>query len=179
MRDYIEQLNECHSYLFDDFYVEDETEYDFFKKYLKTQSLPDQKNGVAQTYLYIHEEDNGNKSIQGFYSLRASSLIIEKDDFVKEGSPAIEIYELAVKKPKQRKGIGRKLMEDAIATILNIAELIGVQHVLVCATESAVGYYKRFNFSKIPGHKDVPRDTREGSSNSGCTAMSLPIAIKE
>lgn len=179
MRDYIEQLNERHSCLFDDFYVEDETKYDFFKKYLKTQSLPDQKNGMAQTYLYIHEDDDGNKSIQGFYSLRASSLIIEKDDFVKEGSPAIEIYELAVKRTKQRRGIGRKLMEDAIVTILDVAKLIGVQHILVCATESAIDYYKRFNFSKIPGHKDVPRDTREGNSNSGCTAMSLPIAIRK
>ncbi len=181
MKDYvdrIEQLNEEHRCLFDDFYVEDEVNYDFFKNYLTRQSLADQKHGIAQTYLYIREDNEGKRSILGFYSLRSSSLIVEKDDFVKNGSPAVEIYELAVKKAHQQRGIGRKLMEDAIATILDVADIIGVQHILVCATESAKGYYKKFNFAKLPGYREVPRDTRENNSNVSCTAMSLPIALK-
>ena len=142
------------------------------EKYLILHSLEDQKNGNAQTYLLIQENDNGEQELLGFYSLRAS-LILEDDNFTKLGEPAIEIYELAVKKDLQKHGIGSKLIKDAIARIYKVSKIIGVKHILVCAKNNAENFYKRYYFMKIPVHKEMPRS----QDNIPCVPMFLSLSI--
>ncbi len=173
MIQYITNLLDEHSSLFKSFFATEQIDNDYFKKYLILHSLEDQKNGNAQTYLLIQENDNGEQELLGFYSLRASSLILEDDNFTKLGEPAIEIYELAVKKDLQKHGIGSKLIKDAIARIYKVSKIIGIKHILVCAKNNAENFYKRYYFMKIPVHKEMPRS----QDNITCVPMFLSLSI--
>ncbi len=170
----VEPLEKKHRNLFSDFRVTEE-ESDYFKKYLTRHALPDQEKGKARTYLCIERDSSGNDTLLGFYSLRASSLIIEMDfEDKRKGEPAIELYELAVNMATQKRGIGKKLMHDAIATIYNTSQTVGVRYILVCAKKDAVSYYKKFGFAQLPGYKDIPRS----DDNSECVPMYISLHKK-
>lgn len=111
----------------------------------------------------------------GFYSLRASSLVIEEDDFQKTGEPAIEIYELAVHGKLHHNGYGEQLLFDAIARILEASQQVGVRYIVVCAKNDAVSFYEKYGFEVIPGHKEIPR----GTNNRQCVPMSVPLQPKD
>lgn len=172
MKYYIEPLDKSHVPLFDDFKAYEDEENDYFNNYLRMNGLLDQKQGIAKTYLYI-KENKEKKEILGFYSLRASSLIIDIED-AREGQPAIEIYEFAVRYDHQKKGVGKKLMMDAIARIVGISFEIGVKYIIVAAKEDAVGYYKRYKFAEIPFYKKIISTV----DNSGCVGMYLPLNVE-
>lgn len=172
MKYYIEPLDESHVLLFDEFKAYEDEENDYFNNYLKLNGLLDQKQGIAKTYLYI-KENKEKKEILGFYSLRASSLIIDIED-VREGQPAIEIYEFAVRYDHQKTGVGKKLMMDAIARIIRISYEIGVKLIIVAAKKDAVGYYKRYKFDEIPCYKKIISTI----DNSQCVGMSLSLNVE-
>ncbi len=170
----VEPLEKTHYKLFSDFRVTEEKS-DYFKTYLTLHALPDQEKGKARTYLCIERNSSGNDALLGFYSLRASSLIVEMDlGDKRKGEPAIELYELAVNKATQRRGIGKKLMQDAIATIYKASQIVGVRYILVCAKKDAVSYYKKFGFAQLPGYKDIPRS----DDNSECIPMYISLHNK-
>jgi len=172
MNYYIEPLDKSHVSLFDEFKAYEDEENDYFNNYLKLNGLLDQKQGIAKTYLYI-KESKEKKEILGFYSLRASSLIIDIED-VREGQPAIEIYEFAVRYDYQKTGVGKKLMMDAIARIIRVSYEIGVKHIIVAAKKDAVGYYTRYKFAEIPCYKKIISTI----DNSQCVGMSLSLNVE-
>lgn len=169
MECYIEQLEKEHVKLFPNFKVYENSDNDYFNNYLRFNGLLDQEQGIAKTYLYIRETKD-KKEILGFYSLRASSLIIDYGED-KEGQPAIEIYEFAVRYDCQKAGVGKKLMMDAITRIIEVSNEVGIKHIIVAAKEDAVGYYRRYKFEEIPGYKKIISTT----DNSACIGMSLPL----
>lgn len=166
MIDTIENLEKEHEKLFDEFHA-DAKDDDYFRKYLKIRALKDQKNGIAQTFLFIRKDENGKKELLGFYSVRASSLIRLGDEFQSIGEPAVEILELAVKKTVQKQGIGTKLIKDAVANIYNVSKSVGVKYILVCSKEDSVGFYKKFNFDIISTSRDIPRE----ENNTTCIPL--------
>lgn len=173
MTDVIEQMTIEHIPLVYDFNVIDEEGIDYFKNYLMTQALQDQKDGYANVQVLVREEDNGQKKLLGFYAIRCSSLIIDNmDNGERLGEPAIEILELAVHKDFQRQGIGSNLMKDIFnkAKVLN-DEHIGVRHLLVCAKSTAVPFYEIFKMKKLIIGK-IPRNF----DNQDCIGMSVRLA---
>ncbi len=175
----IEALNDSHREITKDFTAEENPNgTDFFNKYLNVSAPHDQKSGNAQTHLMIETDEGGKQTVVGFYSLRASSLVKYTDDFdgARIGEPALEIYQLAVRRNRQKQGIGTSLLMDIIARVTEMAKQIGIMHLLVCSVEESVGFYEKCNFKKIPNYKRyIPRN----NSNVSCIGMSLPLQIEE
>ena len=178
MRLFIQPLDQTHRTLFEDFEAEDENVgRDSYKTYLKVNAEADQRKGNARTYLAIEENDEGKRTLVGFYSLRASSLIKDNGEYddEKTGEPAIEIYQFAVKRERQRERFGKKLMQNIIGVAYELSQSIGVMYLLVCSVESSVGFYEKCHFKKLPGYdKHIPRN----DSNSDCVGMYLNLQPK-
>lgn len=173
---YIEPVNNDNISLIKDFCtVENESDYDYFKSYLMYNGLLDSIQGLAKTLLYILEDDNGNKQVLGFYSIRCSSLIMDGENGEKMGEPALEIVELAVHKDHRHEGIGTFMMQSIIATAYKLKEdYLGLKHLVVCAKGTAKTYYEKFHFAELPGYKYIPRNI----DNQECIGMSLSLNIK-
>jgi ribosomal protein S18 acetylase RimI-like enzyme len=177
-KDYIEPLNKENISLKENFCtVENEDEFDYFKIYLDNNGLLDNKQGIAKTWIYIIEDDDGNRTMAGFYAIRCSSLIMDIGSKEKIGEPAIEIVELAVHRDYRYQGIGTRMMQDIIATAFELKDkYLGVKHLVVCAKKSAKDYYKdKFKFSELPGHKQIPRN----GDNIECIGMSLSLRLMD
>lgn len=176
---YIEALNDSHRKITKDFIAETNPNgTDFFNRYLNISAPIDRKSGNAQTHIMIETDNDGRQTIVGFYSLRASSLVKDTDDYngARIGEPALEIYQLAVRKDRQKQGIGTSLMMDIIAKVTEAAKVIGIKHLLVCSVKESVGFYEKCQFKIIPHYKRyIPRN----DSNIDCIGMSLPLQIDE
>ena len=172
MKRYFVEFNNSHIPLCEKFKTLDlqPNECDYFQDYLAYNALLDCKQGLGKTFLFI-EEENEDKKIIGFYTLKASSLIIN-DMYSKEkqGEPAVEIYELAVHKDYQKQGIGTDIIKTIFAQVYELSEkYLGIKHIVVCAKPTAINFYKKFNFKEID--KLVPRTY----DNKNCVAMSVRL----
>lgn len=94
--------------------------------------------------------------VAGYYSLAAGA--VERDaapSKLKRNSvdpiPVVVLGRLAVDLRFRGRGLGADLLRDAILRSIRIAEDVGVRALLVHALdESAVDFYKRFNFLPSP-----------------------------
>ncbi|MCH5209798.1 MAG: GNAT family N-acetyltransferase [Oscillospiraceae bacterium] len=172
---FIEPFSENIFHLVKDFSASEDSDDDYFKRYLFFNGLIDNEQGVAKTYVYL-EECGDDKKILGFYSIRCSSLIIgSSDNGERIGEPALEIVELAVHKDYQRNGIGTEMMKKIFSTAYTLKEhYLGVKHLVVCAKDSAKTYYEKFGFRVIPGYQNIPRSY----DNQACIGMSVRFAFK-
>lgn len=172
----IKPLTEEYIPLLSDFYAEVKDGYDYFRDYLVNNGLLDNKQGIAKSYVYI-ETIGDCKKILGFYAVRSSSLIFDIIDGGKKiGEPALEIYELAVHNDYQRQNIGYEMMQNIFAMAYNLNRgFLGVKHLVVCAKETAVDFYKKFEMKEIPGYQSIPRT----SDNKGCVGMSVRLKFKD
>lgn len=172
---YIEPISKDNVSLINEFCtVENESDSDYFKSYLIYNGLLDSSQGIAKTQLYILEDDNGNRKVLGFYSIRCSSLIMDGDNGEKMGEPALEIVELAVHKDYRSRGIGADMMKNIIATAYKLKEeYLGLKHLVVCAKGTAKTYYEKFQFAELPGYKKIPRN----ADNQECIGMSVSLNI--
>ena len=130
-----------------------------FEEYLRFNALSDYKGGRGVTFLLLDENDiTDEKSIIGFFSLRASSLTYDCDDHI-EGRAAIEITELAVDEDYEHQGYGRHLVGLAIDIIDDLrTEYIGIQYVVLCSDPMSVSFYERLQFSKVSDYYIIPRE---------------------
>lgn len=165
-----------HSGLAWKFHVNPESCHDpfYFESYLQLSAFGDYIKGMSTTHLLIdRNDDTGEERIMGFVSLRATSFI--EDSFSDDGNrivvgiPSLEIYELAVDKDYERRGVGSDLVGIAFDKAADLRKEIGIRRVVLCAAEEAVGFYKKepLKFNKIDDYYCIPRD----NTNQSCISM--------
>lgn len=175
MRYFDLMTKEYHAIMFN-FKSNDDILDDSFRDFLIYNAVLDKEKGIGTTQLFIDEDEKTNiKTILGFYTLRCSSLIIGSKDNDKLGEPALEIAEFAVHKDYERTGIGTIMMENIIATSIELNNtIIGVKHLVLCSVIDAINFYKtKFKFKEIDGCEIIPKELR----NVDCLSMSVRVPI--
>lgn len=121
---------------------------DFLKRYARQN----EKKGGSRTYVAV--EDG---IVIGYYSLAASSVLHElAADGLKAGLgrnpiPALLLARLAVDKSCRRKGIGARLLKDALSRALSVSRSVGVRAMIVHAKDdNAKAFYEHFGFLALP-----------------------------
>lgn len=142
----------------------------FYREYLQLTAISDLYSGENTTHLFIDEEVN---RIMGFVSLRASSVISQRDDGLMEGSPALEVMVLAVNQEYERRGVGSALIDYIIALADELHKNnIGIQYIVLAADKLAVGFYEKMGFVHLEDRwYKIPKET--WSSNCVPMVMSL------
>ncbi len=141
-----------------------------YENYLRLVAITDRKEGNGVTYVVLEEQEE-NKKICGFVTLRTSSVIKQYEKKV-QGEAALEITELAVDKYYEHKGVGKLLLALAVSIANEInTRFASVMHVALCADPMAVPFYKRFGFKKMEEYGDIPRD----GWNEDCIPMMLTL----
>lgn len=110
--------------------------------------------GSARTYVLIDEKQ---KRVVGYYALTVASL--ERDEATGRASrgmprhpiPAMLLARLAVDESVQGKGVGARLLADAMQRTLLVAEETGIRLLLVHAVdEEAKSFYLHYGFEASP-----------------------------
>jgi GNAT superfamily N-acetyltransferase len=129
--------------------------YESLNDWLKRFALTNQKNESARTYV-VHR----NGLVVGYYSISAGSVSAEEaparisKGLARHPIPVILLARLAVDKDEQGTGLGKALLEDALARIAQAADLVGARAVLVHAIdEAAKKFYRHFDFEPSPIHE--------------------------
>ncbi len=128
-------------------------ELNHFLKNLARQNL---NKGLSRTFVAIYDEIP--EEILGFYTLSLFELRAEKlpQNFAKKYKgdiPAIKLGKLATAKSKQKQGLGKSMLINAIKRVVSSSEHVGVIGFFVEAkNEDAKTYYQRFGFISLPDH---------------------------
>jgi GNAT superfamily N-acetyltransferase len=109
--------------------------------------------GSARVYVVTNHSEN----VVGYYALTVASLErAEATDRAAKGMPrhsipAMLLSRLAVDRTVQGKGVGAKLLRDALERTLVVADLAGVRLLLVHAVnDEARSFYEHFGFEPSP-----------------------------
>ncbi len=120
--------------------------------YLRRYARQNHEKNIARTYVAVNEA----KQVLGYYSLASASIEFESlpEDYAKRlpkyPVPAVRIARLAVSKTAQGKGMGERLLVDALKRILAVSAEVGVHVVLVDAkNDKAKVFYQRYGFSEL------------------------------
>jgi GNAT superfamily N-acetyltransferase len=123
--------------------------------WLKRFALVNQRNESARTYV-VHR----NGSVVGYYSVSAGSVSPEESPtriakgLARHAIPVILLARLAVDKDEKGTGLGKALLNDALARIAQAADIVGARAVLVHAIdEQARKFYEHFDFEPSPTHE--------------------------
>ncbi len=125
----------------------------FVKKSLKKRL----KRGLSQGYILL----DGDRVV-GFYTL--DSFAITRDSFEGDERPAglppmvpvVKLGMLGVDKHYQKRGIGKRLLRDALVKVVNISEMIGCIGIYLLAESEAVDFYRKLGFIVLNGTKPTP-----------------------
>jgi GNAT superfamily N-acetyltransferase len=67
--------------------------------------------------------------------------------------PIVTLAWLGLAKPYQGKGLGKRLLAQALSDCHRTGQLMPFVAVLLdCATKEAKAFYQRFDFEELPGH---------------------------
>lgn len=100
--------------------------------------------------------DENPSGILGFFTLASCEILAKKlpKKYAKkypDRAPAAKLARLAVAKHIQKKGLGTRMMLDAMEKILQVAEHLGIIGFFVDAKDDgAAMYYKQFGFIPLP-----------------------------
>lgn len=108
----------------------------------------------ARTFVLVDEEQ-----VIGFYSLAAFGVAAEESpEGMLHGQPrypvvpAVLLARLAVSVAWQRKGLGERLLADAIRRVIAATEHVAVVLLVVDAVDdTAAAFYERYGFRRAPG----------------------------
>jgi ribosomal protein S18 acetylase RimI-like enzyme len=124
--------------------------------YLKRTARQHNEKGIARTFVLIDTEEPTR--ILGFFTL-ASCEVIAGDlptEYAKKypiKAPAAKLSRLAVSIDRQRQGLGRIMMVEAMRRTLSVSENIGLIGFLVDAkNQSASEYYAQYGFIPLTDH---------------------------
>ncbi|MEG0482195.1 MAG: GNAT family N-acetyltransferase [Acinetobacter sp.] len=122
---------------------------DDLNKFIKQYASQHQKTGTSKTYVAVDHE----KQVLGFYCLSSTSIAFDMlDDLLTKRLPryplpSIVIGRFAVDQMAQGQGIGRILLAHALRQISKVAQIIGVNFVVIHAKdEKAKTFYESFGF---------------------------------
>jgi GNAT superfamily N-acetyltransferase len=123
-------------------------------EFLKRYARQNEKKGGSRTYVAVE----GGK-LAGFYSLAAGNILHEtaahglKAGLAKTPIPTLLLARLAVDKSFENKGLGARLLKDALLRALSVARTVGVRAVVVHAKdERARAFYEHFGFESLPNN---------------------------
>lgn len=120
--------------------------------YLRRYARQNHEKNIARTYVAVDEA----KQVLGYYSLASASIEFESlpEDYAKRlpkyPVPAVRIARLAVSKEAQGKGLGERLLVDALKRILAVSAEVGVHVILVDAkNDKAKAFYQHYGFNGL------------------------------
>ena len=144
--------------------------HEHYEQYLRLVAATDKATGMGTTHILI-ANDGKSEYIAGFVTMKAAAIISECDG-VLNGTPAIEISELAVAEECERKGYGRDLLDYAVSVSCVISNsAAAVKHIILCADPASVGFYEKYGFRKLKGGSMIPTE----GWNENCIPMYLTI----
>lgn len=131
---------------------------DELNQYLKNIASQHIAKGLSQTFVLI--DDNIPTEILGFYTLVFGTISVERINYkyfkglplhTETPFPVAKLGRLAVTKNRQRQGLGKLMMVNAIERTLMISHNIGIIGFFVDAkNENAKAYYESFGFISLP-----------------------------
>ncbi|RDV43859.1 histone acetyltransferase [Leifsonia sp. ku-ls] len=122
-------------------------------RWLRAWARRNEGSGASRTFVSV---DADTQRVAGYYCLSASSLI---RDGIPEALgrempnpvPVALLGRLAVDRRYSGEGLGRSLLQDALARAVSAAQSVGMVAIIVNAKdESVVPFYERFGFSLLP-----------------------------
>lgn len=124
-------------------------------RYIKTQAGQDVKRGYASVIVAVNP---GDDVVQGYYTLSASSVELAalpdklKKRLPRYGQvPAILLGRLAVNDASQGKGLGGRLLADALKRSCRLLGDVGwVVFIVKAKHPAAAEFYKHFGFETFP-----------------------------
>lgn len=127
-----------------------------------------EKRGLARTYVAVAP---GSVQVAGYYSLAASHLEVSalsdglKKKLPKHPIPTMLLGRLAVDSSFHGQGLGEYLLLDAIQTVLDLSEQVGIFGIDVWAIDDgASAFYQKYGFVPLvdhPHHLLLPLATAE------------------
>lgn len=125
-------------------------------EWLKRRALKGQEVGNATTFVVVHDS-----TVFGYYALASGA--VERDDAPRsvrqnapQPTPVLLIARLAVDRRAQGRGIGRRLVQDALVRSLQISEQVGFRALIVHSRHEAA---RDFYVHHVPAF--VPSPTEE------------------
>jgi GNAT superfamily N-acetyltransferase len=122
--------------------------------YLIERALADQYGGKSQTQVAVRGEQ-----VAAYYSLAAGSVdVADAPERLAKGQghqpvPVVLLARLAVDRREQGRGLGERMLLEALARSALAADIIGARAVLVHALDAtARAFYARFGFEPSPTH---------------------------
>jgi GNAT superfamily N-acetyltransferase len=127
---------------------------DELNQYLKNIARQHINKGISRTFVLI--DDQNPAVILGFFTLAACEIKVEKlpQKYAKKYpaiAPAAKLARLAISAKKQRQGLGKLLMVNAIERVITVSENLGIIGFFVDAKDmNAKQYYEQFGFILLP-----------------------------
>jgi GNAT superfamily N-acetyltransferase len=123
-------------------------------QYLRSTARQHSEKGISRTFVLV--EDKKPSEILGFFTLMSCEILVDKlpKKYSKKypmRAPAAKLARLAVSKRIQKKGLGTRMMLDAMERILRVSEHLGIIGFFVDAKDDeAATYYRQFGFIPLP-----------------------------
>lgn len=125
---------------------------DELNQYLKNIARQHISKGISRTFVLF--DDKEPAVILGFFTLAACEIRAEKlpQKYAKKyPAPAAKLAWLAISLKKQRQGLGKLLMVNAIERVITVSENLGIIGFFVDAKDiNAKQYYEQFGFIPLP-----------------------------
>ncbi len=125
---------------------------DDLNKFIKQYASQHQKSGTSKTYVAVDHASN----VIGFYCLSSTSIGFDLVDTVltkrlpRYPLPCVVVGRFAVDKVTQGQGIGKVLLAHALKQVSKVAQIIGVNFVVIHAKDQkAMEFYQRFGFISL------------------------------
>lgn len=120
--------------------------------YLRRYARQNHERNIARTFVAL----DGGSQVLGYYSLASTSIEFKSlpENYAKRVPkypvPAARIARLAVDRSMQGKGLGARLLVDALKRILTASTEIGMYIVLVDAKDDrAKAFYRHYGFVEL------------------------------
>src|SRR5574344_792594 len=125
---------------------------DDLNKFIKQYASQHQKSGTSKTYVAIDDD----LQVRGFYCLSSTSIGFDVVDTVltkrlpRYPLPCVVVGRFAVDQTVQGRGIGKVLLAHALKQVSTVAQIIGVNFVVIHAKDKkAMEFYQRFGFISV------------------------------
>jgi GNAT superfamily N-acetyltransferase len=126
-------------------------------RYLRRYARQNHERNIARTFVAVDK----NNRVRGYCSLASASIEFDTlpaayaKRVPKYPVPAVRIARLAVDRSIKGKGLGAKLLADALQRILTASSEVAVKAVLVDAkNQAATDFYRHYGFKELI---DAPR----------------------
>lgn len=125
---------------------------DDLNTFIRQYASQHQKSGTSKTYVAVAD----NMHVKGFYCLSSTSIGFDAVDaeFTKRlpryPLPCVVVGRFAVDQTVQGQGIGKLLLAHALNQVSKVAQIVGVNFVVIHAkNQKVMEFYHRFGFISL------------------------------